>query len=68
MNKKGFLLIDAIINVLIVSIICSLCLFVYQAIVAYEDGYSSYAQRTNEDYINLFNSLTYCEGCKIDES
>ena len=68
MNKRGFLLIDSIINVFIVSLMCALCLGIYQAIVTYENGYISYQTNSNERLITIFNMICECEACIIDES
>lgn len=67
MNKKGFLLVDAIINVLIVSIVSSLCLYMYIAINKADDGYVNYLENENDNYERIFNSLSECEACLIDE-
>lgn len=68
MSRKGFLLIDSIINVFIVSLMCSLVLGIYEAISTYEDGYHSYLENSNQRLIEIYGMLGSCEACLIDES
>lgn len=65
MNKKGFLLLDSLINVLVVSSLCLLCFSVYKSVCYYKDGYESYLNESNEQYDLLFSNLKECEKCKI---
>lgn len=68
MNKRGFLLLDALLNVFIVSIIVSLCLYVYEAINYAQSGFNDYLTNENDSYEQIFNSLSECEACLINES
>ncbi len=64
MNKKGFLLADALVNVLIVSALSILCLLIYKAFDNYENAYDVYLDRTNIEYEYLFNELEDCVKCQ----
>lgn len=68
MNKRGFLLLDALLNVFVVSIIVSLCLYVYEAINYAQSGFNDYLANENDSYEQIFNSLSECEACFINES
>lgn len=68
MNKKGFLLIDSLLTVFIVSSICLLCFSIYKLIGKYEEGYMNYQSISNDEYENIFNNLPICEVCIVDES
>lgn len=63
MNNKGFLLIDALVNTLIVSLLCLLCLITYKSIENYDKVYSEYLKNSNEKYDTLYNSLGDCVKC-----
>lgn len=67
-SSKGFLLIDSLLTVFIVSSICLLCFSIYKLITNYEKGYLNYQMLSNEDYENIFNDFSICERCVIDES
>lgn len=67
MNKKGFLLVDALITIFIVSAMSLLCVAVFKSINEYEEGYLSYKEETNAKLQNLYNSLGVCEKCVIEE-
>lgn len=68
MNNKGFLLIDALVNTLIVSLMCLLCLMIFHNLNNYDEGLSEYIDRSNEKYDLLYSSLSECEKCDIKES
>lgn len=68
MNKKGFLLIDSLVNIAIVSCIGMLVVMTFNSMINYEKGYLQYQELSNEKLINIFNSLGTCEACLIDES
>lgn len=68
MNNKGFLLIDALVNTLIVSLMCLLCLVTYSSLNNYDEGYKSYIEVTNEKYDLLYTNLSECEKCITSES
>jgi len=65
LNNKGFLLIDSLVNVLIVTNLCFLCFISYKAIDNYYEGYDRYIDESNERYDYFFNSLGECEKCVI---
>lgn len=66
MNNKGFLLIDSLVNTLIVSLICMLCLLTYNAINHYEEGYIKYQNTSNEKYDLLYMNLSDCQKCEVE--
>ena len=63
MNKKGFILIDSLINVLIVTLLSFLCLYVYRALDNYEKGHEEYLERSNERYDEVFYRQEVCVRC-----
>lgn len=67
-SNKGFLLVDSLLTVFIVSCICILCFSIYRLIERYDEGYVSYTERMNDYYVSVFNSYEYCESCEVDES
>lgn len=67
MNNKGFLLLDSLVNVLVVSLLCLLCFSIYKAVDNYESGYLNYIEKSNEDYDYFYNSLGICEKCIVEE-
>lgn len=67
MNNKGFLLLDSLIAVFIVTAMSLISFSVYKAIVNYEDGYLLYKEEFNELLIDTYSSLGVCEKCVIEE-
>ena len=67
MNNKGFMLVDALVNVIVVSSIAILCFYVYRALNNYDDGYKKYINENNEKYDYLYGSLSECTKCLIIE-
>lgn len=67
MNKKGFLLLDSLVSVLIVMALCLLCASTYQNVSNYLDGYHIYKNRMKEEYENIYSMLGVCEKCIIEE-
>lgn len=67
MNKKGFLLVDSLITIFIVSTMALLCIAIFESINNYKEGYQNYKEETNERLNNLYNSLGACERCIIEE-
>lgn len=65
MNKKGFLLLDALIVTIIISIISVLCANVFQIYEKYNETLNTYYQNSNGKMIQIFNEVNTCEGCKI---
>lgn len=68
LNKKGFVLLDSLICVLITSILCLTCYSLFISINNYDDGYKEYIQQSNENLQETYNSIGECEACTIDES
>ena len=68
LSNKGFLLVDSLITVFITSLLCVMCYSIYQSIVAYDDGYRTYQEESNENLEYIYNSLWQCQECIIDES
>lgn len=67
MNKKGFLLLDSLVSVVIVATLCLLCASTYQNVSNYYDGYHTYKNRMKEEYENIYSMLGVCEKCIIEE-
>lgn len=68
MNNKGYLLIDALICVLIVSLLSVLVLSSYQTISKQEDVYDEYLKRSNEEYEIIYRGLKECVKCQTKVS
>lgn len=68
MNKKGYMLIDALIAVVITANMCFLCFSIYQAISSDERTNERFEQQEQAFYFSLFNEYPDCEVCEIDES
>ena len=67
MNKKGFLLLDSLVSVVIVVSLSLLCVSTYQNVSNYYDGYHTYKNRLKEEYENIYSMLGECEKCIIEE-
>lgn len=65
MNNKGFLLVDALVNVIIVTSIAILCIAMFKQFDNYYDGYKNYIDESNEKYEYLFIRNSECETCQI---
>lgn len=68
MIKKGFLLVDSLVSVLIVCSLSLLCFSIYKSITKQEEVYANYIEKDNSFYISLYSNLDYCEACTIHES
>lgn len=68
MNEKGFLLTDALISVLTVSLLCVLCFSIYRLIDNYDEGLDEYIEESNEQYDYLFGGIESCERCVVEET
>lgn len=64
---RGFILLDSLMTVFIVSCICILCFSVYQSIENYIEGYRMYQDMSNQRYEDIYLSFNDCEVCVIDE-
>lgn len=67
LNKKGFLLVDSIICVLIVTLIAELCFSTYKTIINDENTFDNYVHKQNNYYEYIFDNLDECEACHINE-
>ncbi len=65
MNNKGFLLSDALINVLVISLLSILCISAFRMVNSFEDGYLEYIEENNEKYEYLYEGISGCEPCQI---
>lgn len=68
MNNKGFLLIDSLICVIIVSLLSVLVLSSYQTISKQENIYKEYLKRSNEEYEIIYRGLKDCIKCQTKDS
>lgn len=68
MIKKGFLLVDSLIVVIITTILCFMCYQIYLSTLNYEQGYQNFQTTSNEYYEDLYNDMPICEACTVDES
>lgn len=66
-SNKGFLLLDSLIAVFIVTSMSILSFGVYSSLVNYEDGYLLYKEEFNEQLIDTYDLLGVCEKCVIQE-
>lgn len=60
MNKKGFLLVDALINCLIVASLSVLCIGVFMQFDNYYKAYKKYNEQLNEKLEILFKDCNTC--------
>ena len=67
MNNKGFLLSDALINVIVISLLSILCISTFKMLNNFEDGYLEYTKENNEKYESLYESISECIPCQITE-
>lgn len=68
MNNKGFLLIDSLICVIVVSLLSTLVLGSYQTISTQEDVYKEYLKRSNEEHEIIYRGLKDCLRCQTKDS
>ena len=67
MNKKGFLLIDSLFVILIVTVLATICFNVYKSKEYYIEGYQNYREEMNRTLSDIYNGLVICEKCIIQE-
>ena len=67
MKNKGFLLVDSLISILVVSSIAIVCVSVYSSLVNYENGYLLYKDETNSRLEAIYSEMGECEKCVIEE-
>jgi len=66
--NKGFIMLDSLLSVFIVTYICLMCFSIYKTIEQYEKSYINYQFNSNDSYEEIFNTLIVCEACEVDES
>lgn len=67
MKSKGFLLIDSLICVAVISLMSVLILNIYDAINNYLKGYELYKVESNLEIIGIYDELGECEKCTVEE-
>lgn len=67
-TTKGFLLIDALINVFVVASLSLLCFSLSKQLISHEEGFQKYKNRMNEHLVEIYNGFYECQGCALDES
>lgn len=65
--NKGFLLVDALMSIFIVSLMAVLCISVYSANLNYLEGYDKYIEETKEMYKEIYSVFEKCEKCEVQE-
>jgi len=66
-KKKGFVLIDSLICIAIVTVMCLLCFSLFTVINSFNTGYKDYQMKSNEHYDEIFNSVGECVKCEKEE-
>lgn len=67
MNKKGFLLVDALVNIIIISSVALICIAMFKQFANYYDGFDEYISNSNEQYDYLFLKNSECDACQIKD-
>lgn len=67
MNKRGFILLDALVGVFIVCILSSITINVFFSYKNYKEGYANYKEDINERYEDIFRIQKGCERCLIED-
>lgn len=67
MNNKGFLLVDALVNIIIVTSLAVLSIAMFKQFDNYYDGYKNYIIESNEEYEYLFIRNSGCDACQIKD-
>ena len=67
MNKKGFMLLDALLSVTVVTLLALMCFSIYRVIDNNERVMDSYYEKNNESYELLFGGISDCQICTIQE-
>ena len=67
MNRKGFLLVDSLISVVITVCLSLLCACLFKAIDNFNEGYDLYQEEMANEYENIYEYLGECEKCQIEE-
>lgn len=66
-NKRGFILLDSLVTVLITCAICLLCFSIFNVIETYNAGTKNYRLQSNEEIEDIYNNIPNCEACILDE-
>ena len=66
--SRGFVLIDSLVAVFLITLICTMCFSIYRSQERYLEGYERYRQASDLHYEEIFRSLNECTGCATDES
>jgi len=66
-KKKGFILVDSLICIGIVTTMCLLCFSLFVVINSFNKGYPEYQMKSNEHYEEIFNSVGECVKCIKEE-
>lgn len=67
MNKKGFLLVDALINIIIVSSVALLSIAIFKQLDNYYIAFEEYINSSNEQYDYLFLRNSECDACQVTD-
>lgn len=67
MNKKGFLLVDALVNIIIVTSLGLLCIAMFKQFDNYYKYFDEYVLNSNENYDYLFLKNSECDICQIKD-
>ena len=67
-HSKGFVLIDSLVAVFLITCICSICFSLYRSQERYREGYERYRKLSDLHYEEIYCSLEECTGCSLSES
>lgn len=67
MKNRGFLLIDSLITVVIVSAMSLLCISIFTSLDKYEEGYENYKNENSNQINEIYDELGVCEKCVFIE-
>ena len=67
MNKKGFILLDAVLSLFIVTFITTVTINVYQNYKGQKDSYDTYQSEIADRYLEIYEELGECEKCVIED-
>jgi len=68
MNNKGFILIDSLVSIVIVSTLAILSMYTYNNYVNYYKSYYKYQEEISDMYLDVLANLGECEKCQIIEA
>lgn len=67
LNRKGFLLSDGLLCVVIAVMICKVCFDSYYLFLKHEEGRSAYHERLMEKLEAIYAEMVKCEPCVIED-